>query len=58
MISRAWFRFRRSANGEGGSAGNEGTNNDRSRASSATMIVSRTVRPPKIVAFWKLRPMP
>ena len=48
MISSAWFRFRRSANGEGGNASNDGTNNDRSRASSATMIVSRTVRPPKM----------
>ena len=45
MISSACLRLRRSANGDGGSASSDGISSDRWRASSATMIVSRTREP-------------
>ena len=58
MISSACLRFVRSDQGDGGSESIDGTSSDRWRASSATMIVSRTLRPPKIRAFWNARPIP
>ena len=58
MISSACLRLRRSANGDGGNASSDGISSDRSRPSSATITVSRTVSPPNPRAFWNARPMP
>ena len=58
MISLACLRLRFSRCGEGGSESIDGMRSERSRASSATMRVSRTLSDENKRAFWNARPMP